>query len=83
MLGAGHLPASPIAAIDAAFLLLVAGVLVRTLWRKGQRQNYAVVALVDVLALANAACSPSPPSRPQAVRPSRTECRATCRRRLR
>lgn len=55
MLGAGQLPASLVAAIDVAFLPLVAGVLVRTLWRTGQRRNHAVVALVGALALANAA----------------------------
>lgn len=55
MLGAGHLPAGLVAAIDIAFLPLVAGVLVRTLWRTGQRRNYGIVALPGVLALANAA----------------------------
>jgi uncharacterized protein involved in response to NO len=55
MLRAGHLPPSLVAAIDVAFLPLLAAVLVRTLWRTGQRRNYAVVALVGVLALANAA----------------------------
>jgi uncharacterized protein involved in response to NO len=55
MLGAGHLPTSLVAALDVAFLPLVAGMLMRTLWCTGQRQNYAVVALVGVLALANAA----------------------------
>lgn len=55
LLGAGHLPATLVAAIDVAFLPLVAALLVRTLWRTGQRHNYAVVALVGVLALANAA----------------------------
>lgn len=55
MLGAGHLPASLVASIDVAFLPLVAGALVRTVWRTGQWRNYGVVALVGVLALANAA----------------------------
>ncbi len=55
MLGAGHVPAGLVAAIDVAFLPLVAGVLVRTLWRTGQRRNYGIVVLVGVLALANAA----------------------------
>ena len=55
MLGAGLLPAGLVAAIDLAFLPLVVGVLVRTLWRTGQWRNYGVVALVAVLALANAA----------------------------
>lgn len=55
MLGAGRLPAAVVAAIDGAFLPLVAGVLVRTLWRTGQWRNYGIVALVGVLALANAA----------------------------
>jgi uncharacterized protein involved in response to NO len=55
MLGAGHVPASIVAAIDVAFLPVVAGVLVRTLWRTGQRRNYGIAALVGVLALANAA----------------------------
>ena len=55
MLAAGRLPAALVATIDVAFLPLVAGVLVRTLWRTGQRRNYAIVALVIALALANAA----------------------------
>jgi uncharacterized protein involved in response to NO len=55
MLGASHVPASLVALIDGAFLPLVAGVLVRTLWRTSQQRNYAVAALVGVLALANAA----------------------------
>jgi uncharacterized protein involved in response to NO len=55
MLGVGHLPAAILAAVDVSFLPLVAAVLVRTLWRTSQRRNYAVVALVGVLALANAA----------------------------
>jgi uncharacterized protein involved in response to NO len=55
MLGAGQLPAGLVAAIDIAFLPLVAGVLVRTLWRTGQWRNYGIVALPGVLALANAA----------------------------
>jgi len=55
MLGAGWLPAGLLAGIDVAFLPLLAGVLVRTLWRTGQRRNYGVVVLVGVLALANAA----------------------------
>jgi uncharacterized protein involved in response to NO len=52
---AGLLPAGLVAGIDLAFLPLVAGVLVRTVWRTGQRQNYGVVALVGLLALANVA----------------------------
>jgi uncharacterized protein involved in response to NO len=55
MLGAGYLSAGFVAAIDVTFLPLVAAVLVRTLWRTGQRRNYGVVALVGLLALANAA----------------------------
>ena len=55
LLAAGHLPAGLVAAIDVAFLPLVAGVLVRTLWRADQRRNYGIVALLVVLALANAA----------------------------
>jgi len=55
MLASGALPAVLVAAIDLAFLPLVAGVLARTLWRTGQRRNYGVVALVAILALANAA----------------------------
>jgi uncharacterized protein involved in response to NO len=55
MIAAGVLPAGLVAAIDLAFLPLVAGVLVSTVWRTGQRQNYGVVVLVGLLALANAA----------------------------
>jgi uncharacterized protein involved in response to NO len=55
MLGAGALPVSLVAAIDVSFLPLVAGVLARTVWGTGQRRNHGVVALVGVLALANAA----------------------------
>ena len=55
MLGAGRLPAGVVAAVDLAFLPLLAAVLARTLWRTGQRRNYGIVALVGVLALANAA----------------------------
>ena len=43
-----------VAALDLAFLPAVAAVLARTLWGTGQRRNYGVVALVGVLALANA-----------------------------
>ena len=55
MLGAGGLPATLVAALDVAFLPLVAGALAKTVWRTGQWRNYGVVALVGVLALANAA----------------------------
>lgn len=55
MLGAGALPAALVAAVDGAFLPLVALALARTVWRSGQRHNYGVVVLVAVLALANAA----------------------------
>jgi uncharacterized protein involved in response to NO len=55
LLAAGALPAGLVAAIDFAFLPLLAGVLMRTLWRTGQARNYAVVALVGGLALANGA----------------------------
>jgi len=55
MLAAGSLPAGLVAAIDLAFLPGIALVLVRTVWRTGQRRNYGVVALVGLLALANAA----------------------------
>jgi uncharacterized protein involved in response to NO len=55
MLGAGRLPAALVAAVDVAFLPLVAGTLSRTVWRTGQWRNYGVVALVGALALANAA----------------------------
>jgi uncharacterized protein involved in response to NO len=55
MLAAGVLPAGLVAAIDAAFLPLVAALLLRTLWGTGQTRNYGVVALVALLALANAA----------------------------
>jgi uncharacterized protein involved in response to NO len=73
MLAAGLLPASIVAAIDVAFLPVVAGVLVRTLWRTDQRRNYGVVALVGLLALANAAVHAqaignAPASAPRALR---------------
>jgi uncharacterized protein involved in response to NO len=55
MVAAGVLPAGLVAGIDLALLPLVAGVLVRTVWRTGQRQNYGVVVLVGLLAFANAA----------------------------
>jgi uncharacterized protein involved in response to NO len=55
MAAAGVLPAGLVAGIDVAFLPALALVLARTLWRTGQRRNYGVVALVGVLALANAA----------------------------
>jgi uncharacterized protein involved in response to NO len=55
MIAAGALPAGIVAAVDVAFLPALALVLVRTLWRTRQRRNYGVVALVGVLALANAA----------------------------
>jgi uncharacterized protein involved in response to NO len=55
MLAAGGLPAGLVAAVDGAFLPLVAAVLVRTLWRTGQPRNYGVAALVALLALANLA----------------------------
>ena len=55
MLAAGQLPAGLVAAIDGAFLPVVAWVLARTVWGTGQRRNYGVVALVGLLALANAA----------------------------
>jgi uncharacterized protein involved in response to NO len=55
MLAAGRLPAALVAAVDVAFLPLVAGALTRTVWRTGQWRNYGVVALVGTLALANAA----------------------------
>jgi len=52
---AGFLPTGLVAAVDTAFLPALAAVLARTLWRTGQRHNYGVVAVVGVLALANAA----------------------------
>ena len=52
---AGMLPAWLVAAIDLAFLPGVAIAAVRTLWGSGQVRNYAVVGLVAVLAVANAA----------------------------
>jgi uncharacterized protein involved in response to NO len=52
---AGILPAGLIAAIDVAFLPAVAAAVLRTLWGSGQGRNYAVVGIVGVLALANAA----------------------------
>ncbi|MCP4002623.1 MAG: NnrS family protein [bacterium] len=55
MLLAGGLPTWLVAAVDLAFLPAVAFVLMRTLWGSGQSHNYGVVALVVLLALANAA----------------------------
>ncbi len=54
MLAAGVLPAALVAGLDLAFLPAVALALARTVWRSGQWRNYGVVALVGVLALANA-----------------------------
>lgn len=51
---AGALPAWLIASIDGAFLPALAIVLVRTLRGSGQYRNYGVVAVVGLLALANA-----------------------------
>jgi uncharacterized protein involved in response to NO len=51
---AGVLPALLVAALDLAFLPALAAVLARTVWRTGPWRNYGVVALVAVLALANA-----------------------------
>lgn len=55
MLAAGPLPAPVVAAVDGAFLPLVALSLARTVWGTGQVRNYGVVGLVAVLALANGA----------------------------
>jgi uncharacterized protein involved in response to NO len=52
---AGILPPWLVALIDVAFLPAVALAVVRTLWGSGQLRNYAVVGIVVVLALANAA----------------------------
>jgi uncharacterized protein involved in response to NO len=52
---AGLLPLGWVAAVDIAFLPAVAAVVVRTLRGSGQHRNYAVVGIVVVLALANAA----------------------------
>jgi uncharacterized protein involved in response to NO len=54
MVLAGVLPPVLVAAVDLAFLPLVALVLARTVWRTGQWRNHGVVALVGVLTLANA-----------------------------
>lgn len=54
MWAAGVLPAALVAAADLAFPAALAAVLARTVWGTGQRRNYGVVALVGVLALANA-----------------------------
>lgn len=54
MLAAGLAGAGLVAAVDAAFLPALAFVLARTVWGSGQRRNYGVVALVGVLAAANA-----------------------------
>ena len=55
MLGAGRLPPALVAAIDGAFLPVLAAVLARILWGARQRRNHGIVVLVGVLALANAA----------------------------
>jgi uncharacterized protein involved in response to NO len=55
MILAGALPPALVAALDLAFLPLVALVLARSVWGTGQRRNYGVVALVGALAIANAA----------------------------
>ena len=55
MLAAGALPVGLVAALDLAFLPVLALVLARSLWRTGQRRNYGILAVVGVLALANAA----------------------------
>ena len=55
MLAAGMLPAGLVAAVDVAFLPALAAVLARHLAGTGQWRNYGVVAIVGVLALANAA----------------------------
>lgn len=44
-----------LAAVDVPFLPAVAIAMARTLWGSGQRRNYAVLGVVGVLALANAA----------------------------
>ncbi len=54
MLAAGAVPTWLLAAVDGAFLPAVALATVRTLWGSGQHRNYAVVAIVAVLAVANA-----------------------------
>jgi len=55
MLAPGALPVWLVAVIDVAFLPALALVLARTVWGTGQRRNYGVVAVVGVLAVANAA----------------------------
>jgi uncharacterized protein involved in response to NO len=55
MIGAGLFPVALVAAIDCAFLPVVAIILARTVWGTGQHRNYGVVGLVGILALANAA----------------------------
>jgi uncharacterized protein involved in response to NO len=52
---AGALPAWLVAGVDLAFLPAVALAMGRTLWGSGQRRNYAVLGIVALLALANAA----------------------------
>jgi len=70
---AGALPAALVAAVDLAFLVVLAAVLLRTVAGTGQPRNLGVVALVGVLALANAAVhaqalAPTLASAPRALR---------------
>jgi uncharacterized protein involved in response to NO len=55
MLASGRLPAALVAAVDVAFLPVLAGVLARTLWGRAQRRNHGILAVVAALAVANAA----------------------------
>lgn len=54
-LAADHVPTPLLALVDVAFLPVVAGLVARTLRGSGQVRNYAVVGIVGVLGLANAA----------------------------
>ncbi len=54
LVAAGGLPQALVAAVDLAFLPVLAGVLARTLWGREQRRHHGIVVVVGALAVANA-----------------------------
>lgn len=54
MLTPALLPRGVLAAVDLAFLPVLAAVLARTLWGRAQRRNHGIVVVVVLLAFANA-----------------------------